>query len=230
MAVDDETCLPEPGPTIEANASIDRLVAADFADIPDDAKWWSQWADAVRQPSKGPEGVRVNRTAEEANVVALADRCADHPRRAAVPSSRRRWHGAQTLRPRPRPSLTSSSVDHGREVTVIAVPMIYRATGSRQQGPALQDFSTNLAVLLAILGGATLGAYAIRGCSRSIGGRSTAARRSTQVPDERVSGKSAAVAVQLVIDVAAGVGIRKRSTGVRPPVGGLPSKAWLAPR
>ena len=34
MAVDDETCLPEPGPTIEANALIDRLVAADFADQP----------------------------------------------------------------------------------------------------------------------------------------------------------------------------------------------------
>ncbi len=48
-------------------------------------------------------------------------------------------------------------------VTVIAVPMIYRA---HTQPPAkallLQDFGINLTVLLAAIGGATLIAYAIR--------------------------------------------------------------------
>ena len=48
-------------------------------------------------------------------------------------------------------------------VTVIAIPMIYRAN-REPPGKAmlLQDFTTNLTVLLAILGGATLVAYAIR--------------------------------------------------------------------
>jgi hypothetical protein len=48
-------------------------------------------------------------------------------------------------------------------VTVIAVPMIYRANREPpSKALLLQDFSTNLTVLLAILGGATLVAYAIR--------------------------------------------------------------------
>jgi uncharacterized membrane protein len=48
-------------------------------------------------------------------------------------------------------------------VTVIAIPMIYRAN-REPSGKALllQDFTTNLTVLVAILGGATLVAYAIR--------------------------------------------------------------------
>jgi hypothetical protein len=48
-------------------------------------------------------------------------------------------------------------------VTVIAVPMIYRANREPpSKALLLQDFSTNLTVLLAVLGGATLVAYAIR--------------------------------------------------------------------
>ena len=48
-------------------------------------------------------------------------------------------------------------------VTVIAVPMIYRANREPpSKALLLQDFSTNLTVLLAMLGGATLVAYAIR--------------------------------------------------------------------
>ena len=58
-------------------------------------------------------------------------------------------------------------------VTVIAVPMIYRAN---TQPPAkallLQDFSINLTVLLAAIGGGTLIAYAIRVArDRSVPGR-----------------------------------------------------------
>jgi hypothetical protein len=63
-------------------------------------------------------------------------------------------------------------------VTVIAVPMIYRAN---TQPPAkallLQDFGINLTVLLAAIGGGTLVAYAIRVArDRSVPGR--------QPPDE----------------------------------------------
>jgi hypothetical protein len=48
-------------------------------------------------------------------------------------------------------------------VTVIAVPMIYRANREPpSKALLLQDFSTNLTVLLAVLGAATLVAYAIR--------------------------------------------------------------------
>ncbi|HET9780050.1 MAG TPA: hypothetical protein VFP81_12280 [Propionibacteriaceae bacterium] len=59
-------------------------------------------------------------------------------------------------------------------VTVIAVPMIYRA---HTQPPAkallLQDFGINLTVLLAAIGGGTLIAYAIRVArDRSLPGRS----------------------------------------------------------
>jgi hypothetical protein len=58
-------------------------------------------------------------------------------------------------------------------VTVIAVPMIYRAN---TQPPAkallLQDFGINLTVLLAAIGGGTLIAYAIRVArDRSVPGR-----------------------------------------------------------
>lgn len=58
-------------------------------------------------------------------------------------------------------------------VTVIAVPMIYRA---HTQPPAkallLQDFGINLTVLLAAIGGGTLIAYAIRVArDRSVPGR-----------------------------------------------------------
>jgi hypothetical protein len=58
-------------------------------------------------------------------------------------------------------------------VTVIAVPMIYRAN---TQPPAkallLQDFGINLTVLLAAIGGGTLIAYAIRFArDRSVPGR-----------------------------------------------------------
>ncbi|HJY46803.1 MAG TPA: hypothetical protein VJ301_19500 [Propionibacteriaceae bacterium] len=58
-------------------------------------------------------------------------------------------------------------------VTVIAVPMIYRA---HTQPPAkallLQDFAVNLTVLLAAIGGGTLIAYAIRVArDRSVPGR-----------------------------------------------------------
>ena len=64
-------------------------------------------------------------------------------------------------------------------VTVIAIPMIYRA---KREPPSkallLQDFSTNLTLLLAVLGGATLVAYAIRVArDRSVAGRSPLARR-----------------------------------------------------
>jgi hypothetical protein len=64
-------------------------------------------------------------------------------------------------------------------VTVIAVPMIYRANREPpSKALLLQNFSTNLTVLLAILGGATLVAYAIRVArDRSVGGRSPLARR-----------------------------------------------------
>jgi hypothetical protein len=59
-------------------------------------------------------------------------------------------------------------------ITVIAVPMIYRAN---TQPPAkallLQDFGINLTVLLAAIGGGTLIAYAIRVArDRSLPGRS----------------------------------------------------------
>jgi hypothetical protein len=48
-------------------------------------------------------------------------------------------------------------------VTVIAIPMIYRANREPpSKALLLQDFTTNLTVLVAILGGATLVAYAIR--------------------------------------------------------------------
>jgi hypothetical protein len=58
-------------------------------------------------------------------------------------------------------------------ITVIAVPMIYRAN---TQPPAkallLQDFVSNLTVLLAAIGGGTLIAYAIRVArDRSVPGR-----------------------------------------------------------
>ena len=58
-------------------------------------------------------------------------------------------------------------------VTVIAVPMIYRAN---KQPPAkallLQDFGINLIVLLAAIGGGTLIAYAMRVArNRSVPGR-----------------------------------------------------------
>ena len=58
-------------------------------------------------------------------------------------------------------------------ITVIAVPMIYRA---HTQPPAkallLQDFGINLTVLLAAIGGGTLIAYAIRVArDRSVPGR-----------------------------------------------------------
>jgi hypothetical protein len=58
-------------------------------------------------------------------------------------------------------------------VTVIAVPMIYRANREPpSKALLLQDFSANLTVLLAILGGATLVAYAIRVArDRSVAGR-----------------------------------------------------------
>jgi hypothetical protein len=48
-------------------------------------------------------------------------------------------------------------------VTVLAIPMIYRA-GSEPISKAIldQNFSSNLAVLLGVIGGATLLAYAIR--------------------------------------------------------------------
>jgi hypothetical protein len=48
-------------------------------------------------------------------------------------------------------------------VTVIAVPMIYRAnTEPPSKALLLQDFAINLTVLLAAIGGVTLAAYAIR--------------------------------------------------------------------
>jgi len=48
-------------------------------------------------------------------------------------------------------------------VTVIAVPMIYRAnTQPPSKALLLQDFGINLTVLLAAIGGVTLAAYAIR--------------------------------------------------------------------
>ena len=48
-------------------------------------------------------------------------------------------------------------------VTVIAVPMIYRAnTHAPSKALLLQDFGTNLTVLLAAIGCMTLAAYAIR--------------------------------------------------------------------
>jgi hypothetical protein len=64
-------------------------------------------------------------------------------------------------------------------VTVIAVPMIYRANREPpSKALLLQDFSTNLTVLLAVLGGATLVVYAIRVArDRSAGGRSPLPRR-----------------------------------------------------
>jgi hypothetical protein len=58
-------------------------------------------------------------------------------------------------------------------VTVNAVPMIHRANREPpRKALLLQDFSTNLAVLLAVLGDATLVAYAIRVArDRSVAGR-----------------------------------------------------------
>jgi hypothetical protein len=51
----------------------------------------------------------------------------------------------------------------GAMVTVIAVPMIYRAqTHPPAKALLLQDFGINLTVLLAAIGGGTLIAYAIR--------------------------------------------------------------------
>jgi hypothetical protein len=58
-------------------------------------------------------------------------------------------------------------------VTVIAVPMIHRANREPpSKALLLQDVSTNLTVLLAVLGGATLVADAIRVArDRSVAGR-----------------------------------------------------------
>lgn len=61
----------------------------------------------------------------------------------------------------------------GAMVTVIAVPMIYRAnTHPPSKALLLQDFGINLTVLLAAIGGVTLAAYAIRVArDRSVPGR-----------------------------------------------------------
>ena len=61
-------------------------------------------------------------------------------------------------------------------VTVIAVPMIYRAnTHPPSKALLLQDFGINLTVLLAAIGGMTLTAYAIRVArDRSVPGRAPA--------------------------------------------------------
>ena len=58
-------------------------------------------------------------------------------------------------------------------VTVIAVPMIYRAhTQPQAKALLLQDFGINLTVLLGAIGGGTLIAYAIRVArDRSVPGR-----------------------------------------------------------
>jgi hypothetical protein len=62
----------------------------------------------------------------------------------------------------------------GAMVTVIAVPMIYRAqTHPPAKALLLQDFGINLTVLLAAIGGGTLIAYAIRVArDRSVSDRS----------------------------------------------------------
>jgi hypothetical protein len=70
-------------------------------------------------------------------------------------------------------------------VTVLAVPMIYRA-GSEPASKALldQNFTGNLAVLLGIIGGATLLAYAIR-VARDHGGTGSPSSVDQEVEDRK---------------------------------------------
>ncbi len=70
-------------------------------------------------------------------------------------------------------------------VTVLAVPMIYRA-GREPASKALldQNFSGNLAVLLGVIGGATLLAYAIR-VARDHGGTASPSPVDQEVEDRK---------------------------------------------
>jgi hypothetical protein len=70
-------------------------------------------------------------------------------------------------------------------VTVLAIPMIYRA-GSEPASKALldQNFSGNLAVLLGVIGGATLLAYAIR-VARDHGGTASPSPVDREVEDRK---------------------------------------------
>ena len=86
---------------------------------------------------------------------------------------------AVDLHPRPRPSLRPVRFDHGRRWSPsIAVPMIHRANpGAVEQCPAAPILQHQISPSYWPCWVVHTGGVRHPGCSRSIGGRSTAARR-----------------------------------------------------
>jgi hypothetical protein len=100
---------------------------------------------------------------------ALAVRCADHPRWAAVPGSPRRRRSAQTLRPRPRPSLPPVRFDHGRNGHRDCRPDdLSGQPGAAKQGPVAPRFQHQSHCATRRAGWCDAGRIRHPGCSRSL--------------------------------------------------------------